>query len=352
MIRPKELLWKTGITGKETAKVSNTQENSDIDFRESKDEIVESKEAPGDSQIAESKSEDTSTELSEVETQQYANKVESSTRMTLKEKLYEIIFEADTVGGKAFDIALLVFILGSVVVVMLDSVKSLSIEHDDLFHALEWGFTIIFTIEYALRLYCSPNRFKYATSFFGTIDFIAILPTYIGIFLSGAQYIMIVRILRLLRLFRIFKLGRFLAEAETMVVALKASGPKISVFLFFVLTSVSIVGALMYLIEGEAHGFTSIPRSIYWAIVTLTTVGYGDIAPSTILGQIVACTVMILGYGIIAVPTGIVSVEMHKASKTTELVNCNNCGAKDHQTSSSFCHKCGSKLTSIQIPTD
>ena len=319
--------------------VSDTQENPKVNFTEADRESskISTSSGDGNGQIA-SHFVDTEVDLNS-----------TNFEMTFKEKLYEIIFEADTVGGKAFDVALLVLILGSVVIVMLDSVKSLSAEYNNLFKILEWTFTIAFTFEYALRLYCSPNRLKYATSFFGTIDFIAILPTYIGIFLSGAQYIMIVRVLRLLRLFRIFKLGRFLAEADVMMMALKASGPKISVFLFFILTSVSIVGAFMYLIEGEANGFDSIPRSIYWAIVTLTTVGYGDIAPTTVRGQMVACTVMILGYGIIAVPTGIVSVEMHKAGKKTELINCNNCGAKDHLDKSVYCNKCGSKLTCIQI---
>lgn len=268
----------------------------------------------------------------------------------IKEKLYEIIFEADTAGGKAFDVVLLMMILGSVVVVMLDSVRALNLQYFETFRTLEWFFTIAFTIEYVLRLYCSTNRAKYASSFFGVIDLLSILPTYVAIFLSGAQYMMIVRILRLLRLFRIFKLGRFLQEADTMIMALKSSTPKISVFLFSVMSVVTIVGAMMYLIEPNESGFTSIPRSIYWAVVTLTTVGYGDIAPQTVLGQILACTVMILGYGIIAVPTGIVSVEMHKASqKRKEILSCSNCGAKEHQNNSSFCNRCGAKLTRVPL---
>lgn len=271
-------------------------------------------------------------------------------RRSLKDILYVIIFEADTAGGKAFDVALLIFILGSVIVVMLDSVKSLNLQYNQLFRNLEWLFTIVFTLEYGLRVYCSPNRKRYMSSFFGLIDLFSILPTYLAIILTGAQYMMIVRILRLLRLFRIFKLGRFLKEADTMLMALKASGPKISVFLFSVLSVVSIVGALMYLIESDEAGFTDIPRSIYWCIVTITTVGYGDIAPRTVLGQILACTVMILGYGIIAVPTGIVSVEIHKATKgKRELLNCNNCGAKEHQESADYCNKCGTKLTRVAI---
>lgn len=297
--------------------------------------------------------EEVSAEIIEAEAPPLVEVEEVKAGPTTKEWLYEIIFEADTFGGRAFDIALLLFILGSVIVVMLDSVRSLNQQYTEIFRALEWFFTIAFTIEYCLRLYCSPNRLKYATSFFGSIDLLSTLPTYVAIFLSGAQYMMIVRILRLLRLFRILKLGRFLAEADTMVVALKASGPKISVFLFSVLSAVSIVGAIMYLIEPDESGFTSIPISIYWAIVTLTTVGYGDIAPQTILGQILACTVMILGYGIIAVPTGIVSVEMHRANKKrVSFLSCNNCGARDHQENSTFCNRCGTKLNSFELDDD
>ncbi|MGD9684797.1 MAG: ion transporter [Candidatus Obscuribacterales bacterium] len=268
----------------------------------------------------------------------------------IKDRLYTIIFEADTLGGRAFDIWLLIAILGSVIVVLLDSVRSINAAHAKLFTVLEWTFTVMFTIEYLLRIYCSTNRSKYLRSFFGIIDLVAIVPSYIGIFLTGAQYLIIVRTLRLLRLFRIFKLGRYLKEAEVMSLAIRSSGPKIMVFLFVVLSMVTIIGALMYLVEGGENGFTSIPRSIYWAIVTLTTVGYGDIAPTTVLGQILACTVMILGYGIIAVPTGIVSVEMHKAGRNyTLLKNCNNCGAKGHEEDSTFCKHCGTRLSVVEI---
>lgn len=268
----------------------------------------------------------------------------------IKDRLYKIIFETDTFAGRAFDIWLLIAILGSIIVVLLDSVRSINAVHARLFTVLEWTFTVMFTLEYLLRIYCSTNRIKYLKSFFGIIDLIAIAPSYIGIFLTGAQYLIIVRTLRLLRLFRILKLGRYLKEAEVMSLAIRSSGPKIMVFLFAVLSMVTIIGALMYLVEGGENGFTSIPRSIYWAIVTLTTVGYGDIAPTTVLGQFLACTVMILGYGIIAVPTGIVSVEMHKAGRSyTLLKNCNNCGAKGHEEDASFCKHCGTRLSVVKI---
>ena len=236
----------------------------------------------------------------------------------VKEKLYHIIFESDTPAGKAFDVALLVAILLSILVVTLESVRWIMTDYTEIIKGAEWFFTAIFTIEYALRIYCAPHRMRYVRSFYGLIDFVSILPTYMSLFVAGTQYAMIIRSLRLLRVFRVLKLTHFLGEAEVLRKALHQSMAKIIVFIGVVLTLVFIVGALMYLIEGPKNGFTSIPTSVYWAVVTLTTVGYGDIAPQTVAGQTLATIVMILGYGIIAVPTGIVSAEMSRADRTSQ----------------------------------
>ncbi|WPP50534.1 ion transporter [Catalinimonas niigatensis] len=233
--------------------------------------------------------------------------------LTTKERLYHIIFESDTREGKNFDVALLIAILLSVLTVMLESVSSIVREYGALIRSTEWFFTVIFTIEYFLRIYCARNRKGYILSFYGMVDLISIIPTYLSLIVVGTQYVLMIRILRLLRVFRVLKLYHFLGEAEILSRALRQSAAKITVFLGAVVTLIFIVGSMMYLIEGPENGFTSIPVSIYWAIVTLTTVGYGDIAPQTIAGQMLASIVMIMGYGIIAVPTGIVSVELSKA---------------------------------------
>ena len=224
--------------------------------------------------------------------------------------LYETIFEADTTAGRWFDILLIVSILISVSVVMLDSVSAVRTVFGKWLLCLEWFFTLLFTVEYLLRLLCIGRPIRYAASFFGVVDLMSIAPTYLSLLVPGSQYLIVIRILRILRVFRILKLVQYLGEAQLLVQALRSSRRKITVFLFAVLTLVIIFGSLMYLIEGEANGFTSIPRSIYWAVVTLTTVGYGDISPQTGPGQMLAAVIMILGYGIIAVPTGIVTVEM------------------------------------------
>lgn len=268
-----------------------------------------------------------------------------------REKIHEIIFEADTKQGKNFDIALFVAIILSVIIVMLESVKSLQASYGTLFIVIEWILTIFFTIEYILRLYCVYRPMKYATSFFGIVDLVAIIPTYLSVFFGGAQSIAIVRALRLLRIFRIFKLGSFLSEGTVILTALKASRSKISVFLFAVLILVSIFGSIMYVIEGGEpdSGFDSIPRSIYWAIVTLTTVGYGDISPTTPLGQFLASMIMIMGYAIIAVPTGIVSAEAIEAAKKqtdnhTNTQVCRYCADDDHDDDAHYCKTCGEEL--------
>jgi voltage-gated potassium channel len=264
-----------------------------------------------------------------------------------KEKLHEVIFEADTPAGKAFDVVLLLLIALSVLVVMLESIKDLHDRYYQIFYILEWGFTIVFTIEYLLRLYSVTRPLSYATSFFGVIDLLAVVPTYLSLIFAGTQYLLVVRVLRLLRIFRIFKLGRFLKEGEIIVRALRASRAKITVFLTAVFLMVIIIGSVMYLVEGGSNdSFSSIPRSIYWSIVTLTTVGYGDITPETSLGQFLSALVMILGYGIIAVPTGIVSAEfIHSAKRTSVNTQaCRACSREGHDDDAVFCKFCGEKL--------
>jgi voltage-gated potassium channel len=261
-----------------------------------------------------------------------------------RHRLYEIIFEAETVGGKTFDVLLLVTIVLSVAVVMLESVKSVREDYGTLLLQAEWAFTILFTIEYALRLTSVRRPLRYATSFFGVIDLLAIIPTYATLFLPGVQYLLAIRILRLLRIFRILKLAEFVSEAEVIMSALKASVKKISVFLLAVLSLVTIIGSIMYVIEGEGSGFSSIPTSIYWAIVTLTTVGYGDLSPQTPLGKAFASLVMIMGYAIIAVPTGIVTVELSRSVKKISTQVCPECHAQDHDADALFCKYCASRL--------
>ncbi len=263
----------------------------------------------------------------------------------LRLKWYEIVFESDTRQGRLYNVSLLLCIVGSVIVVALESVTALPDSAGKWFVALEWIFTIIFTFDYAMRIWIVTSKRKYIFSFFGIIDLLSILPTYLGLFFVGAQSLMVIRSIRLIRIFRIFKLSRYVGEGQNLALALKSSRHKIIVFLVTVLTSVIITGTLMYLIEGPSHGFTSIPKSIYWAIVTMTTVGYGDIAPQTALGQALASFIMILGYGIIAVPTGIVSAEMvyqkHRGI-TTQV--CPNCLKEGHDADAVHCKFCGAQL--------
>jgi voltage-gated potassium channel len=263
----------------------------------------------------------------------------------LRSRLHEIIFEADTPAGKLFDVLLIVSIVLSVVMVMLDSVGSIQVKYGRLLFIGEWFFTILFTIEYLLRLYSVGRPLAYATSFFGIIDLMAVLPTYLSILFPGTQYFLVIRILRVLRIFRVLKLVQYLGEARMLSQALQASRRKIIVFLFVVLTLVVLFGSLMYVIEDPRNGFTSIPRSIYWAIVTLTTVGYGDISPQTGLGQAVSAIIMIIGYGIIAVPTGIVTAELtqvYKRNISTQA--CQECSAEGHDSDAKFCKYCGARL--------
>jgi len=261
-----------------------------------------------------------------------------------RRRLHEIIFEADTRAGRAFDVALLVVILLSVLAVLLESVPAIRQEHRQALRVVEWVVTVLFTAEYLLRLISVTRPMRYVVSFFGLVDLLAVLPTYLALVLPGTHSLVVIRAVRLLRVFRILKLAHFVDDAELLGRALHASRRKITVFLGSVLTIVLLVGTLMYLIEGEEHGFTSIPTSMYWAVVTMTTVGYGDIAPETPLGRLLAACVMILGYGILAVPTGIVSVEMARATRTVSTQACPACGRQGHEVDARHCKYCGAAL--------
>ena len=275
------------------------------------------------------------------------------TANNLKSKLHTIIYEADTPMGKLFDVVLLILILVSVILVMLESVTSIDTHYHDFLYFGEWVITIFFTIEYILRIITVKKASNYIFSFYGVIDFLSTIPLYLSFILAGSNALLAVRALRLLRVFRILKITRYMGEANKLNKALRDSKPKILVFLFAVLILSIIAGTIMYLVEGEQSGFVSIPISVYWCIVTLTTVGFGDIAPVTPLGQFIAAIIMIMGYGIIAVPTGIVSAEY--ASKKTHTVDdpeyihvntqsCQNCNENNHHDNAEFCHKCGSTL--------
>ena len=264
-----------------------------------------------------------------------------------RQKLHEIIYEADTPAGKLFDLSLLWAIILSIVLVMLESVESIDKQYHQQLDIAEWIVTILFTIEYFARIVAVKQPIKYVFSFYGIIDFLSTVPKYISLLFVGTHALVALRALRLLRVFRILKLARFIGESNQLARALKASRAKISVFLFAMIIMSIILGTIMYLIEGGADsGFTSIPRSIYWCIVTLTTVGYGDIAPATSLGQFIAAFIMILGYGIIAVPTGIVTAEFNKQSQKvhTNTQACPNCGAERHKDNAEYCYKCGDSL--------
>ena len=266
-------------------------------------------------------------------------------RVSLKERVWRIIFEADTPAGKLFDIILLYAILASVTAVMLESVEAIDRDFGNYLTITEWAFTILFTIEYISRLYVSEKPIKYALSFLGLIDLFSIIPTYLTLFVTGTQFLIVIRTIRLLRVFRILKLTRYVSEAKVLADAMRASRYKIMIFMMAVLTFQIIAGTLMYLIEGAENGFTSIPRSIYWAIVTLTTVGYGDIAPSTVLGQTFASILMIMGYAILAVPTGIVTSEIAKENmKGKRFRVCEICSHDEHDRDATHCKKCGSDL--------
>jgi voltage-gated potassium channel len=286
--------------------------------------------------------------------------VETNNKHTWKTKLHEIIYEADTPAGKLFDVVLLISILASIVLVMLESIKSFDEKYHAFLNVSEWVITILFSIEYILRIITVKKPIKYVTSFYGIIDLLSTIPKYLSLIFVGTHALVALRAFRLLRVFRILKLARYLGASNQLASAIKASKAKISVFLFAVLIAATIFGTIMYLVEGEENGFTNIPKSVYWCIVTLTTVGFGDIAPQTALGQLIATVIMILGYGIIAVPTGIVSAEYTKASETKGKISdeereqlksvtlntqsCPNCLEGKHQDGAEYCHSCGFKL--------
>lgn len=263
----------------------------------------------------------------------------------MKEKLYEIIFEADTTAGKAFDIALIVSVILSVFVVMMESVESVSDANPDLFTFLEWFFTILFSVELILRIYCARNWKKYLFSFYGIVDLISILPSYLTFVFPALSSFGVIRAFRILRIFRILKLNRYLIASNQLTEALKASREKITVFLGVVIFMVFSMGAVMYLIEGKENGFTSIPKSVYWAIVTMTTVGFGDIVPKTALGQFISSILMIVGYGVLAVPTGLVTAEMVAQKALDISKKCKPCNITAHDPEANYCYKCGEKLS-------
>lgn len=273
----------------------------------------------------------------------------SATNKGWRLKLHEVIYGTDTPAGKLFDIILLVVILYSIIIVMLESIPSINANYHGFLNISEWAVTLLFTMEYVLRIICINRPQKYIFSFFGIIDLLSTIPKYLSYFVIGSQFISAFRALRLLRVFRILKLVRFVGESNNLLRALRASRTKIFVFVFFVLVISVLLGTIMYLVEGPEHGFNSIPHSVYWTIVTLTTVGYGDISPDTGLGQVIATLIMIIGYGIIAVPTGIVSAEYAAAKKDETGYDkgraCPNCSAEVYRADTVYCRKCGHKLT-------
>jgi voltage-gated potassium channel len=265
-------------------------------------------------------------------------------------RIYMIIFESDTRAGRLFDLLLIVAILASVVVVILDSVQSIARGHERLFNILEWGFTLLFTVEYALRLVCVQRPLRYATSSFGVVDLLAVLPTYFVFFVPQASFLIDVRLLRLLRIFRILKLGAYVSEFAFLGEALMASRRKIVVFIGFVLITVAVLGTVMYVVEGPDNGFTSIPMAMYWGITTMTTVGFGDITPKTELGRFIASCMMLLGWGVLAVPTGIVTAEMtvRRIRRPIKTRTCLRCLTDGHDADARFCKHCGTPLPAHQ----
>ncbi len=261
----------------------------------------------------------------------------------LRGRVAQVVFHADTPAGKTFDVVLLVLIIGSVLLVMFESVERVRDDHGALLRTLEYTVTGLFTVEYLARLWAAEDRLAYARSFFGVIDLLAVLPVYIGLFVPGAQSLLVIRVLRVLRIFRVFKMARWLGEANFLVTAMRSSARKITVFLLTVLLVNLIMGASMYLVEGADNGFDNIFRGVYWSIVTMSTVGFGDITPQTALGQVMASALMILGYSIIAVPTGIVSSEM-ATMRAGRRVACPACGEAEHRSEASHCWNCGAAL--------
>ncbi|GAB2519462.1 ion transporter [Microbulbifer agarilyticus] len=270
-----------------------------------------------------------------------------------RKRLNEIIFGTDSPAGKNFDVFLIWAILLSVALVLFASVESLWVRFGETFYVLEWFFTGLFTVEYLLRIYCARDRREYVTSFYGIVDLLAILPSYLALIFTGATYLMVIRLLRVLRIFRVLKLVRYLRDANLLVRSLWQARRRILVFYTSVLVICIIFGSVMFIVEGPRHGFTSIPKSIYWTIVTITTVGYGDITPHTPLGQAIAAMTMLIGYSIIAVPTGIVTAELaHELGREKQLARCHNCGKSGHDADAEYCKQCGYRLEDFEEPID
>ena len=266
-------------------------------------------------------------------------------QQAIKLKLNEVIFGTETPAGKAFDVVLIIAILTSVLVLMLESIQAIGADYRIYLRVAEWGFTLAFTLEYMLRLYSSPQTLRYAGSFYGLIDLISILPSYVSLVLPGTNILLIIRLLRVLRIFRVLKLIRYLGEANLLLRSIMLARRKIFVFFSGVLVLATIFGSLMYVVEGPANGFSSIPKSIYWTIVTITTVGYGDITPQTVVGQIVASMVMLTGYSIIAVPTGILTAELaQEMQREKQSRRCATCGVSGHDADALYCRLCGARL--------
>ncbi|WP_133407459.1 ion transporter [Parashewanella tropica] len=262
--------------------------------------------------------------------------------------LRKVIFGTDTFAGRVFDIGLIVCIIASVSLLLLDTIDAVNQQYGELFRILEWGFTVAFTIEYGLRLYCSSNRWSYFRSFYGVVDLLSILPSYLMLIFPGASFTLVIRVLRLFRVFRVLKLIRYLSEGNLLLRAMLQSSRKIFVFFFSVSLIILVLGAIMYEVEGPENGFTSIPTSIYWTVVTITTVGYGDITPHTHLGKGIAAFTMLLGYSIIAIPTGILTAEIsQEIGKHRDLRSCSNCSTTGHETKAHYCYNCGAELQEI-----
>lgn len=273
------------------------------------------------------------------------HEVEESGPTTLQKTLYRIIYGYETPGGRAFDLLLIGAILFSVLVAMLDTVAFMHAAWGDIFRVFEWIITILFTFEYAARIYCVRYRMRYVRSFFGVVDLLSILPTYLSLIFPGTEYLLVIRILRILRIFRLLKLLRYVQSSGLLLRALYDSRHKIIVFYLFILVLVTIFGSIIYVVEGPGNGFTSIPKSIYWAIVTVTTTGYGDVVPHTVIGEIIASLVMITGYATIAVPTGIFTAELASSlRRSVDARQCSACGEVGHELNARFCHHCGGRL--------
>ncbi len=263
----------------------------------------------------------------------------------IKDRIRTVIFGTDTPSGRFFDIGLIVCIIASVILILLDTIVEVHRDYGDVIRVLEWGFTIIFSIEYGLRLYSSVNPWLYARSFYGVVDLLAIIPSFLALLFPGAQFALIIRVFRLFRIFRVLKLLRYLSEGNLLLKAMAQSSRKVFVFFFSVSLIIMVLGSVMYVIEGPSNGFTSIPKSIYWTIVTITTVGYGDITPQTALGQGVASFTMLLGYSIIAIPTGILTAEISsEMGRQKELRRCSNCSTSGHNPQAQYCFECGAEL--------